>query len=180
VESKQKRKVQSKENTQRKTKYRCIANSSKSFIIYHCSQRASVYRLPRLFHLIVTFFVPLLALAAKCARLLHLGSNEWYLDEIKKEYNDPKEKGYEREDVGDHIHKVLRGYAEADFEFLLLHLSGAPDEVQPGTEVEQEYIPTRLLYKPNWLDLNQSSKIQHVQAVPLAQELPALGYKGPY
>jgi hypothetical protein len=34
---------------------------------------------------------------------LHLGSDEWYLDEIKKEYSDPKEKGYEREDVGDII-----------------------------------------------------------------------------
>jgi hypothetical protein len=104
--------------------------------------------------LIVAFLVPLLSSAAKRARLLHLGSNEWYLDEIKKEYSDPNEKGYEREDVGDYIHKVLRRYTEADFEFFGRHLPGAPDEVQPGTEVEEEYILMRLLYMPDWLDLN--------------------------
>jgi hypothetical protein len=113
-----------------------------------------VYHLPRLFCLIVVFIVPLLSLAAKCAHLLHLGSDEWYLDEIKKEYSDPNEKGYEREDIGDYIHKVLRVYAEADFDYLGLHLPGAPDKVQPCTEVEDEYIPTRHLNKPDWLDLN--------------------------
>lgn len=100
--------------------------------------------------------MPLLSLAAKRARLLHLGSDEWYLDDIKQEYRDPSEKGYEREDVGEYIHKVLRGYAEADFEFLGKHLPGAPDEIQPGTEVEPGYIPARLQYKPEWLDLNPS------------------------
>jgi len=85
---------------------------------------------------------------------LQLGTDEWYLDEIKREYSDPDDKGYAREDVGDYIRKVLRGYAEADFEFLGLHLPGAPDEVQPGTEVEEEYIPTRLNYKPDWLEIN--------------------------
>ena len=98
--------------------------------------------------------MPLLSPAAKRARWLQLGTDEWYLDEIKNEYADPDEKGYLREDVGDYIRKVLRGYAEADFEFLGLHLPGAPDEVQPGTEVEEEYIPTRLNYKPDWLELN--------------------------
>ncbi len=82
-----------------------------------------------LFCLIVAFLVPLLSSAAKRARLLKLGTDEWYLDEIKKEYADPDHKGYVREDVGDYIHKVLRGYAEADFEDLGLHLPGAPDEV---------------------------------------------------
>jgi hypothetical protein len=86
--------------------------------------------------------------------LLQLGTDEWYLDEIQKEYSDPDDKGYAREDAGDYIRKVLRGYAEADFEFLGLHLPGAPDKVQPGTEVEEEYIPTRLNYKPDWLELN--------------------------
>jgi len=86
--------------------------------------------------------------------LLQLGTDEWYLDEIKREYSDPDDKGYAREDVGDYIRKVLRGYAEADFEFLGLHLPVAPDEVQPGTEVEEEYIPTRLNYKPDWLEIN--------------------------
>jgi hypothetical protein len=104
--------------------------------------------------LIVVFLVPLLSPAAKRARLLQLGTDEWYLDKIKNEYADPDDNGYVREDVGDYICKVLRGYAEADFEFLGLHLPGAPDEVQPGTEVEEEYIPARLLYKPDWLDLN--------------------------
>ena len=98
--------------------------------------------------------VPLLSPAAKRARFLQLGTDEWYLDEIKREYSDPDDKGYAREDVGDYIRKVLRGYAEADFEYLGLHLPGAPDEVQPGTEVEEEYIPTRLNYKPDWLELN--------------------------
>jgi hypothetical protein len=98
--------------------------------------------------------VPLLSPAAKRARLLQLGTDEWYLDKIKNEYAVPDDNGYVREDVGDYICKVLRGYAEADFEFLGLHLPGAPDEVQPGTEVEEEYIPARLLYKPDWLDLN--------------------------
>ncbi len=50
-------------------------------------------------------------------------------DEFKKEYSDPKVKGYEREDVSDYICKVLRGYAEADFEFLGKHLPGAPYEI---------------------------------------------------
>jgi hypothetical protein len=77
-----------------------------------------------------------------------------YLNKIKKEYNDPKVKGYKREDVGDYIRKVLRRFAEADFEFLGKHLPGAPDEIQPGTKVEPEYIPTRIQYKPDWLDLN--------------------------
>jgi hypothetical protein len=113
-----------------------------------------VYHLPHLFCLIVAFLVPLLSLSAKHARLLHLGSDDWYLDEIKKEYSDPKEKGYDREDVGDYIRKVLRGYSEADFKYLGLHLPGAPDEVRPGTEVGVEYIPTRLLYKLDWLDIN--------------------------
>ena len=98
--------------------------------------------------------MPLLSPIAKRARWLQLGTDEWYLDEIKNDYADPDEKGYEREDVGDYIRKTLRGYAEADFEFLGLHLPGAPDEVQPGTEVEEEYILTRLLYKPDWLVLN--------------------------
>ncbi len=64
----------------------------------------------------------MLSLAAKCAHLLHLGSDEWYLNAIKKEYSDPKEKCYNREDVGDYIRKVLRAYTEADFEFLGQHL----------------------------------------------------------
>ncbi len=85
--------------------------------------------------------MPLLSPAAKRARLLQLGTDEWYLDEIMREYSDPDDKGYAR-------------YAEADFEYLGLHLPGAPDEVQPGTEVEEEYIPTRLNYKPDWLELN--------------------------
>jgi hypothetical protein len=104
--------------------------------------------------LIVVFLVPLLLPAAKRACLFQLGTDEWYLDEIKKEYSNPDNKGYVRKDVGDYICKVLRGYAEADFEFLGLHLPGASDEVQPGTEVEEEYNLTRLLYKPDWLDLN--------------------------
>ena len=72
--------------------------------------------------------MPLLSSAAKRARLLKLGTNEWYLDEIKNEYADPDDKGYVRED---YIRKVLRGYTEADFEFLGLHLPRAPDEFQP-------------------------------------------------
>ncbi len=111
-------------------------------------------------------------------QLPNLGSDEWYLDEIKEEYSDPDEKGYEKEDVGEYICKVLRGYAEADYEFLGKHLPGAPDEIQPGTEVEPGYIPTRLQYKPDWLDLNP--RVVSYKAVPLAQELPALGYSGPF
>jgi hypothetical protein len=88
---------------QHEPKYRCIANNIKCCIVYHCSQRASAYCLPHLFCLIVAFLVPLLLSAAKRARLLHLGSDEWYLDEIKKEYCDPKERGYKREDIGDII-----------------------------------------------------------------------------
>ena len=57
--------------------------------------------------------MPLLSSAAKRARLLQLGTDEWYFDEIKKEYSDPDDKGYVREDVGDYIRKVLRGYTEA-------------------------------------------------------------------
>ena len=72
--------------------------------------------------------MPLLSPAAKRARWLQLGTDEWYLDEIKNEYADPDEKGYLREDVGDYIRKTLRGYAEADFEFLGLNLPGAPDK----------------------------------------------------
>ncbi len=98
--------------------------------------------------------MPLLSSAAKRARFLHVGSDEWYLDKIKKEYADPDDKGYKREDIGDYIHKIFCGYAEADFEYLGLHLPGAPDKDQPGTEVEEEYILTRLQYQPDWLDLN--------------------------
>jgi hypothetical protein len=60
--------------------------------------------------------------ASKSARLLHLGSDEWYLNNIKDKYHDHNKKGYEREDVGEYFCKVLRGYAEADFEFLGKHL----------------------------------------------------------
>ncbi len=98
--------------------------------------------------------MPLLSSAAKRSRLLQLGTDEWYLNEIKKEYTDLDDKGYAREDSGDYIRKVLRKYTEADFEYLGLHLPGAPDESQPGTEVEEEYIPRRLHYKSDWLDLN--------------------------
>ncbi len=84
--------------------------------------------------------VPLLSLAAKGACLLHLGSDDWYLNKIKEEYHDPSKKGYAREGIEEYLCKVLRGYAEADCEFLGQHLPGAPDEIQPGTEVEPGYI----------------------------------------
>jgi hypothetical protein len=74
----------------------------------------------------------LLSLTAKCACLLHHGSDEWYLNEIKKEYCDPKEKGYERKDIGKYIPKVLRGCAEVDFEFLGKYLPGASDDPSPS------------------------------------------------
>ncbi len=44
--------------------------------------------------------VPLLSPAAKRARWLQLGTDEWYLDEIMNENADPDDKGYVREDVG--------------------------------------------------------------------------------
>ncbi len=75
--------------------------------------------------------MPLLSLAAKHAYLLHLRSDEWYLNKIKEEYRDPGKKGYAREDVGEYICKVLRGYAEADFELLGKNLPGALNKIQP-------------------------------------------------
>lgn len=87
--------------------------------------------------------------AAKRARLLHLGSDEWYLDEIKLEYRDPTKKGYQREYISEETRRVLRAYAEADFDFLGKNLSGVSNEIQQGTGVEPGFIPTRLHYKPD-------------------------------
>jgi hypothetical protein len=100
--------------------------------------------------------VYLSATAAKRLRLLHLGSDEWYIDEIKAEYTDSKKKGYERVEIGEYICKILRGYAEADFEFLGQKLPGVPDKIEPGTQgdIGTGFIPTRLQYQPYWLELN--------------------------
>jgi hypothetical protein len=49
---------------------------------------------------------------------LHLRSDSWYLNKIKEKCHDPSKKEYTREDIGEYIFKVLRGYSEADLEFL--------------------------------------------------------------
>ena len=85
-----------------------------------------------------------------------MGTDQWYLDEIKGDYQNPRYKGYDRVDIGAYNLKVLGIYPEADFEYLGQQLQGAPDERQPGFPVDQEsgYIPPRIDYIPHWLDLN--------------------------
>ena len=90
--------------------------------------------------------MPLLGSAAKHLRLLHLWSDEWYLDQIRERY---LKKDSQPEDIGDYNLKVLRGYSEADFEFIGQRLPGAPDFKEKAY-----YIPPRLQYQPYWLELN--------------------------
>lgn len=90
--------------------------------------------------------MPLLGSAAKRLRLLHLGSDEWYFDQIREEY---LKRSYQPEYIGDYNLKILRGYAEADFEYLGQRLPGAPDFKEKAF-----YIPPRLQYQPYWLDIN--------------------------
>ncbi len=90
--------------------------------------------------------MPLLGSAAKLLRLLHLGSDEWYLDQIRERY---LKKDSQPEDIGDYDLKVLHGYSEADFEFIGQRLPGVP-----GFKEKAYYIPPRLQYQPYWLELN--------------------------
>ncbi len=90
--------------------------------------------------------MPLLGSAAKCHRLLHLGSDEWYFDQIREEY---LKRAYQPEDIGDYNLKILRGYAEAHFELLGQRLPEAPDFKEKAF-----YIPPRLQYQPYWLEIN--------------------------
>jgi hypothetical protein len=85
-----------------------------------------------------------------------LGTDEWYLEDIREDYHNPRYKGYERVDIGYYNLKVLGIYPEVDFEYLGQQLQGAPDERQPGFAVDKEsgYIPPRINYIPHWLDLN--------------------------
>jgi hypothetical protein len=38
-----------------------------------------------------------------------LGSDEWYLKEIKEAYADPRKKGYQREEISLYTKRVLKG-----------------------------------------------------------------------
>ncbi len=88
-----------------------------------------------------------------------LGSDEWYLKEIEEEYADPERKGYQREEISLYTKRLLKGYAEADYLFLGLHLEGAPDEsgaadiLNDIEELVVEY-PPRFDYQPHWLKLD--------------------------
>ncbi len=102
------------------------------------------------------FLVHTTRVAAKRLKTEPLGTDQWYLDEIKEDYQNPRYKGYDRVDIGACNLKVLGIYPEADFEYLGQQLQDAPDERQPGFAVDQESgcIPPRIEYIPHWLDLN--------------------------
>ncbi len=47
-----------------------------------------------------------------------LGTDQWYLDKIKEDYQNPRYKGYDRVNIGYYNLNVLGFYPEADFEYL--------------------------------------------------------------
>ncbi len=55
--------------------------------------------------------------AAKRLKSEPLGFDQWYLDEIKEDYQNLRYKGYDRVDIGAYNLKVLGSYPEADFEY---------------------------------------------------------------